>query len=434
MPDPTARHRVVILGGGFAGLQAAFALKKADADVTIVDRQNHHLFQPLLYQVATASLSPADIAAPIRHIVKGVRNCRTVLARAKRVDADRRVVVLDEGEIPYDTLVLATGVRHAYFGHDEWEAHAPGLKSLDDALRIRDRFLLAFEQAELEEDPEKRRAALTFVIVGGGPTGVELAGAMAEIARRAMKKDFRRIDPSTARVILIEGEDRVLNAFDRKLSNRARADLESLGVDVWLNTRVTGVDEGGVEVGDERIASRNVVWAAGVEAQGVGGSLGVETDRSGRVPVEPDLTVPGRPEIFVLGDLAKITDPRTGEDVPGIAPAAMQMGKYAGRRIRERLEGRASDAPFRYTDKGMLATIGRARAVGSIAGIKMAGFVAWFLWAAVHIFFLIGFRNRLVVVISWVWAYVTFQRGARIIVPEHEDERIEEDTPASSGV
>ncbi len=410
--------RVVILGGGFAGLYAARELRRARAQITLIDKSNHHLFQPLLYQVATASLSPADIARPIRTVLKRQRNCRVMLAEATGIDRSRRVVTLADGEVPFDYLIVATGATHAYFGHDDWAALAPGLKTIDDALAIRQRFLLSFEAAEREPDAATRRAILTFIVVGGGPTGVELAGAMAEIARRAMPTEFRTIDTTTARIILIEGNERLLMSFPPSLSDRARRDLEALGVDVWLNARVTGVDADGVRLGDERIVARNVFWAAGVQASPIGRSLGAPVDRAGRVQVRPDLTVEGDDRIFVVGDLASIMDARTKQAVPGVAPAAMQMGRYAAgiirREIRAGAKAGAREA-FAYRDKGNLATIGRARAVGVIAGRHYTGWLAWFLWSTIHVLFLIGFKNRLIVMIQWAWAYWWFERGARLI-------------------
>lgn len=413
-------HHVVILGAGFGGIQAACALGNSDIKVTIVDRKNHHLFQPLLYQVATASLAPADIAAPIRHVVARFKNTNVILGVAEDIDLQHKRVQLDDRSVSYDTLIMATGVRHAYFGNEKWAEHAPGLKTVEDAFRIRERFLLAFERAEQEDDPEVQQSILTFIIIGGGPTGVELAGAMAEIARHAMSQDFRRIDPSTARVILVEANDRVLKAYDKKLCDRAKSDLESLGVEVRLNTRVTDIDGQCVWVGEDQILSKNVFWAAGVQAEAISDTLDVETDKSGRVPVRPDLSVEGHPDVFIVGDLAKVIDPKTSEEVPGVAPAAMQMGKYVGNLIRKRVSGNQSGEPkpFSYRDKGMLATIGRSRAVGRVYNLRVVGFVAWMLWALVHVLFLIGFRNRAVVIFTWIWAYFTYQRRARIIIPD----------------
>lgn len=402
--------KVVIVGGGFGGLASAKALRRARVHITLIDRRNHHLFQPMLYQVATASLSPAEIAAPIRKVLSKQKNCRVLLGDAVGVDVAAREVVLSDGRVPYDRLILACGVTHSYFGHAEWAAAAPGLKTVDDATEIRRRFLLCFEAAEREENEAARRAKLTFVVVGGGPTGVELAGAMAEIARRSIPADFRSIDTRTARIVLVEGGDRVLGAFPPELSARAKRDLEQLGVEVQLNARVTHVDDRGVNIGATRIDAGCVLWAAGVQAEPIARTLGAELDASGRVKVNADLSVPGHPEIFVVGDLATIVDKRTGKPVPGVCPAATQMGRHAARCIAS---GRGR--PFRYVDKGILATIGRARAVADIRGVRFAGLVAWLLWAGVHIFFLISFRNRVIVMMQWAWEYLFFQRGARLI-------------------
>lgn len=420
------RPRVVIVGAGFGGLQCARHLKHAPVHVVVVDKSNHHVFQPLLYQVATAGLSPADIAAPIRHVLSKQKNAEVVLAEAKSVDVENRTLELADGSLEYDYLVLATGARPFYFGNDEkWSPLAPGLKTVDDALEIRRRFLLAFEAAEREADPDARRAELTFVVVGGGPTGVELAGTMAELARRAFIRDFRRIDTSTARIFLVEASDRLLAAYSKRLSERARKDLERLGVQVWLNSPVKGIDETGVTVGDDRIKTTNVFWAAGVRATPIAASLGVDLDKGGRVSVRPDLTVEGHPKVFVIGDLAKVTDSKSGQEVPGIAPAAIQMGRFAARVITS--EARAGSTKperpaFHYLDKGMIATIGRARAVGSIRGFSVKGFWAWLLWLVVHIFYLIGYRNRIIVMIQWAWSYFRFERGARLITGERQPE------------
>lgn len=411
MPEKNIPH-VVILGGGFAGLRCARALRGVPVRITLIDRSNHHLFQPLLYQVATASLSPSDIASPIRSILKRQTNLEVWMGEAVDVDVDRRVVLLRDGEIPYDYLVVATGVTHAYFGRDDWAPHAPGLKTVDDALEIRRRFLLAFETAEREADEAARRRLLTFVIVGAGPTGVELAGAMAEIARQVMPREFRSIDTTTARILLVEGADRVLPGYPPSLSAKARRQLERLGVEVRTGARVTEIEEGAVWIGDERIEAGNVFWAAGVAASPLGARLGAEVDRAGRVKVAPDLSVPGHPEVFVAGDLAAVE--QDGRRVPGVAPAAMQMGRHVARAIRADLEGRPRPV-FRYFDKGSLATIGRAAAVAEIAGLKLSGLVAWLVWVFVHILYLIGFRNRLVVMVQWAWAYLMYQRGVRLI-------------------
>jgi NADH dehydrogenase len=412
---------VVIVGGGFGGLNAAKALRNAPVDVFLIDRRNHHLFSPLLYQVATASLSPADIATPIRKILSRQRNASVILAEAKAVDTKRRCLLLDEGELAYDYLILATGSTHSYFGHEEWSGLAPGLKSIEDATEIRRRFLIAFEAAEVEEDPEARRAQLTFVVVGGGPTGVELAGAMAEIARTEIPRDFRFIDTTTTRVILIEGQPRVLANFPEESSRAAQEQLEQLGVEVLTNTIVTQVDEQGVTAGDQRIDAACVLWAAGVRASSLGLTLGVPTDRAGRVQVREDLTIPEHSEVFVIGDLATILDGESGKPVPGVAPAATQMGVYAARLIaREaaaRREGRPPPArpPFDYRDKGSLATIGRNRAVVAMGKVRFSGLPAWLLWAVAHVLFLVSFRNRIAVAFSWLWTYFFHDRGARLI-------------------
>lgn len=407
------RPHVVIVGAGFGGLYAARALKRADARITVIDRRNHHLFQPLLYQVATAGLSPADIAYPIRSIFKGQKNTRVFLAEATEVDLNSRKVILQDGEIAYDYLILATGACHSYFGHPEWEAHAPGLKGVDDALEIRRRILLAFEKAERETDETRRRALLTFVIVGGGPTGVELAGAIGEIAYQVMVGDFRTINPQDARIILVEAGPRVLPAFPEDLSAKAEASLRRLGVEVRKRCPVTSIRPGRVIVGDKQIPAAAVIWAAGVKASSLAQSLRVPLDRAGRVLVEPDLTVPGHQEAFVIGDLAAITDP-AGHQLPGLAPVAIQQGRHAARNILRRCRG-LPGAPFHYVDRGTLATIGRAAAVAQFGSVRLSGFLAWIAWIFIHIFFLIGFRNRFIVLFEWAWAYVTWQRSARLI-------------------
>lgn len=403
---------VVIIGGGFAGLYAARALKKKPVRVTLIDRRNHHLFQPLLYQVATAGLNPGDIAQPIRSILRGQANCRVILAEAKEIDAGRKRVVLDQGELSYDYLVVATGATHSYFGNEQWADVAPGLKSIMDALNIRKRVLFAYEAAEREDDPEKRKQWMTFVIVGAGATGVEMAGTLAEIARTALRKDFRRIDTADARVILIEGADRPLPAFPEDLSRKTRAQLERLGVEVRTHEKVTHIDADGVQAGDEFIASRTVVWAAGVRASSLVKTLDVPLDRAGRVMVEQDLSVPGHPEILVAGDVAHLE--QDGRNVFGVAPAAIQAGKAVARNLVRSLEGKPRE-PFRYVDKGSLATIGRRSAVADFKGLHLSGFFAWVAWLFVHVLFLIGLRNRLIVVFQWAWSYLTFQRGARLI-------------------
>ena len=412
-----ARPRVVILGGGFGGLSAARGLRGKPVDVTVIDRTNHHVFQPLLYQVAMAALAPSDIASPIRWILRNQRNVTVLLGEVRSVEAARREVRLDDASRPvvYDYLIVATGARHSYFGHDEWEARAPGLKSIEDALEIRRRFLLAFERAERsgDQDTAERDALMTFVIVGGGPTGVELAGMMAEIARRAMPRDFRRIDTRRARIILVEGGPRVLPSLPGSLSARAARDLADLGVDVMTDTIVTAVDDQGVHLGERFIPSRTVVWAAGNKASSVALSLGVPLDQARRVLVAPDLSVPGHPELFVIGDLAAVKL-GNGSWVPGVAPAANQEGALAAKNVLRLVRGQPTE-PFRYFDKGDLATIGRNRAVVSLHGLRLAGFVAWTAWLFIHIFYLIGFRNRVIVMIQWAYSYFTHQRGVRLI-------------------
>jgi NADH dehydrogenase len=416
MPEPikTRPPHLLIVGGGFAGLWAARALADAPLRITLLDRVNHHLFQPLLYQVATAGLSAPDIAAPLRHILRRQKNVTVLMGEAVQVDAANRRVLLHDGEaIAWDYLLLATGATHAYFGHDEWAEHAPGLKTLDDALRIRRRLLSAFERAEAESDPAVQRALLSFAVVGGGPTGVELAGTLAEIARHTLRREFRNIDPRHAQVMLIEAGPRILSGFPEALSQRAQRQLEQLGVRVHTGQPVTQIDGEGVTIGQNRIAARTVLWAAGVAASPLARSLGVPLDRAGRVAVDPDLSVPGQPRVFVAGDLATVHN--DGKPVPGVAPAAKQMGKHAARAIRARLAGRPA-AAFRYRDFGNLATIGRRAAIVDLHGLRLSGFVAWAFWLAAHIFFLIGFRNRVVVLLDWAVAYWTYQRNARIIV------------------
>ncbi len=415
LTDPDARARVVIVGGGFGGLQAAKALADAPLQVTLVDRRNHHLFQPLLYQVATAALSPADIAQPIRSVLRGQSNVDVVLAEVDAMDVMAKEIVLGEnmGRLPYDYLILAAGAHHAYFGHDEWEPNAPGLKTLEDALDIRRRILTSFEEADREPDLARRKALMTFVVVGGGPTGVEMAGAIAEIARFSLARDFRHIDTRDARVILIEAGTELLAAFPDRLSRHALQDLERLGVDVRFGKPVTAIAPDAVTVGDEIIPANTIVWAAGVQASPLGSSLGVELDRAGRVLVNPDLSVPGHPEIFVIGDLASLKDAR-GRPLPGVAQVAMQQGAWAAANILRAIEGKPARA-FRYRDLGNMATIGRNSAVADIRGLRLTGFVAWLAWAVVHILNLIGFRNRVLVALQWLWDYLTFQRGARLI-------------------
>lgn len=404
--------QVVVLGGGFGGLYAALELRRAPVRLTVVDRYNHHLFQPLLYQVATATLSPGEIATPIRGLL-GRYGAEVLLAEVVGVDVERRRVRLADGELTYDFLIVATGATHSYFGHEEWARDAPGLKTIEDAVEIRRRVLLAFELAEREPEPARRRQLLTFVIVGGGPTGVELAGALAEISRHALVEDFRNIDPSHARILLLEGLPRVLPTYPESLSERAHLALERLGVEVRTSTRVTHVDETGVSVGSEHIAANTVLWGAGVAASPVARSLGVKLDRAGRVPVTPELNLPGHPEVFVIGDLALFH--QEGKPVPGVAPAAMQQGRRAARNIRRQLRGQPM-RPFRYRDRGIFAVIGRGRAVGVLfQRWKMSGLPAWGVWLFVHLLYLSGFRNRLAVLLDWAYSYMTFKRSARII-------------------
>jgi len=416
------RPHVVIVGAGFGGLTAARALAKAPVTVTVLDRRNHHLFQPLLYQVATAALNASDIAYPIRAALASQANTRVLLAEVKAVDIEHRRVQLDAGHLDYDILVIATGATHSYFGKD-WQELAPGLKSVEDALEIRRRIFLAYEAAERESDPEAQRALLTFVVVGGGPTGVELAGALAEIGLHTLAHDFRSIDSRDVRVVLCEGNDRVLTAYPDKLSEQAKRTLEKDHVEVCVNTRVTAIDDEGVTVktptGEERIPARTVLWAAGVRASSVAKTLGVPLDRSGRVEVRPDLTIPGHPEVFVIGDLARIINP-DGTEVPGVAQGALQGGRYVAKIIAR--EARGKDGvrePFRYHDKGNMATIGRRNAIVATKRVSISGFFAWLLWWVVHIFYIVGFRNRLLVMFSWAWSWLTFRRGARLITGHH---------------
>jgi NADH dehydrogenase len=417
----TGRPVVMIVGGGFAGLACARALKRANAQVVLVDRRNHHLFQPLLYQVATAALSPANIAAPIRRILRKQHNCAVVMGEAQAVDLDASTLRIDGRDRPFDHLVLACGMTHNYFGHDEWSHVAPGLKSIDDALEVRRRVLLAFEAAEVEGDDAARKAELTFVVVGGGPTGVELAGAIAEIATQSIPRDFRRVDTRTADVILVEGADRLLPTFHPQSSRRARHDLESLGVEVVLGQLASAIDDRGVTIGTgdsaRRIDSRCVLWAAGLKGESVVDSLEVPKDRAGRVKVERDLSVPGHSNVFVVGDLMAYEDPRTGAMVPGVAPGAMQSGRFVGELLAAEISGRLREhrGTFRYRDKGSMATIGRARAVAEIGSMRFGGFIAWLLWSVVHVSFLIGFRSKLFAILEWSWLYVFWSRGARLI-------------------
>jgi NADH dehydrogenase len=423
------RPRVFIIGGGFAGLAAAKALAGAPAAVTVVDRRNHHVFQPLLYQVATASLSPADISAPIRHVLHGQENCQVILAEIKSIDVANRRLHVEGGHVGYDYLVLAAGATHAYFGHDQWAAIAPGLKNLEDATALRRRILLAYESAEYEGSEEARRAALTFAIVGGGPTGVELAGAIKEIAGQTLPQDYKHIDTRTTRVIIFQGNERLLPSFSPRLSARAQHDLEHMGVEVRLKSTVTNVTTQGLQVGQEFIEVHNIFWAAGVKASPLGKSLGVPVDHSGRVIVGPDLTIPGHPEVFVIGDMAAAKSADTGQQVPGVAQGGIQMGKYAGRIIADEVFGQATPTrrkPFSYWDKGSMAVIGRNKAVAQIGKLNVGGLLAWMMWGGVHIAFLIGFRNRLLVMLQWFMNWLYNSRDARLITG---DARIEVKVP-----
>ena len=416
-----SKPHVVIIGAGFGGLEAAKKLACKDVRVTVIDRTNYHLFQPLLYQVATAALSPADIAAPIRAILCKCRNIEVILAEVESVDVDAKKVKTVDLQIDYDYLILATGARHSYFGHGEWEKLAPGLKSLEDAVELRRRILMAFEYAEKINDEKACRAAMNFVIIGGGPTGVELAGAIAEISRHTLARDFRHINPSEARVILIEGDSRLLAAYPADLSESARKQLTDLGVEVRTNRRATNLTEAGVQIGDEFIPCRVKIWAAGNNASFVGKTLGVPADRTGRVIVNEDLTVPGHPEVQVIGDLANFTH-QTGEPLPGISPVAMQQGRHAARNVLAMIKGRKAKR-FRYWDKGTMATIGRNKAVADLRFLHLSGRLAWLAWLFVHIVFLVGFRNRLLVLFQWAWAYLTFDKGARLITRNFQSEQ-----------
>lgn len=413
MPHVPSTPQIVIVGGGFGGLAAARALGGAPVRVTLLDRHNYHLFQPLLYQVATAALSPGDVASPIRWILRRQANVDVLLANVTTIEVAARRVVLDNGEtMSYDFLVLATGATHAYFGHRDWAERAPGLKTLEDALDMRRRVLLAFEAAEREHNPTEAGRLLTFVVVGGGPTGVELAGALAEIARHTLRRDFRRIHPESARILLLEGGPHLLPAFPDTLRHAAYTSLNRLGVEVRTGAKVTLIDDEGVETGGERIAARTVLWAAGVAASPLAASLGVPLDAAGRILAQPDLTVPGHREIFVVGDICALQ--QNGRWLPGVAQVAIQQGRRAGRNIVLAIDGRPAE-PFRYRDYGMMATIGRGSAVGEICGLKIRGLLGWMCWTFLHIFWLIGFRNRLAVMGEWAWAYLTFQRRIRLI-------------------
>ena len=437
--DPNRRPQVVIVGAGFGGLSAALGLAHAPVDVTVIDRRNYHLFQPLLYQVATAGLAPSQIASPIRSILRRQRNARVLMGRVTGVDSVARSVRLGEREIPYDRLVLATGARHAYFGHDEWEPFAPGLKKIDDATDIRRRILSAFERAETSEDPVERRRLLTFVIVGGGPTGVEMAGAIAELARRVLVRDFRSIDPASAQVLLVEAGPRVLSTFPESLSAKAAKALQRIGVDVRTGVAVTHCDASGVTLADAampfatksapsdnpvagtHLPAATVIWAAGVTASPAAKWLGLDADRAGRVIVDERLRVPSHPEIYVIGDTAQVRGP-DDRPLPGLAPVAKQQGEYVARAIRAEFSKRREPGPFRYRHAGSLATIGRKAAVADFGWLRVSGFVAWLLWSFVHILFLIGFRNRLIVMMDWIWSYLTYHRGARLITGQGSED------------
>jgi NADH dehydrogenase len=410
---PRKVPHVVIVGAGFGGLQAAKSLRQAPVQVTVIDRSNHHLFQPLLYQVATADLSPADIAAPIRSILRKQRNTSVILAEVTGVDVQGQRVLMHERSAPYDYLIVATGARHSYFGHDAWEPFAPGIKSIDDAAMLRRKILLAFEAAEIEPDPEKRQALLTFVLVGAGPTGVEMAGAIAELAHKALASDFRQIDPKAAHIVLVEALPRILLAFPESLANKAERALTRLGVEVRKNSPVEAIDREGVVIAGERLRAKTVIWTAGVAASPAGHWLGAEVDRAGRIKVGSDLSLPGHPNVFVIGDTASLS--QDGKALPGVAPVAMQEGRYVAQVIVQRVAGHKSIPPFRYHSRGNLATVGRSFAVAEIGPVRLSGFLAWVLWLVVHISYLIGFRNRLLVMLQWAWEYLTRQRSARLI-------------------
>lgn len=418
---PAKVPRVVIIGAGFGGLQAAHALRNAPVELTVIDRNNHHLFQPLLYQVATAGLSPADICVPIRFTLRKQKNTEVLLAEVTGIDLQEQRVLMGDRSIGYDYLVVATGASDNYFGHNEWEHFAPGLKSVVDATKLRRNILLAFEAAEMETDPEKVRALLTFVLVGAGPTGVEMAGAIAELAHKAIASDFRHIDPRTARIILVEAGPRILPTFPEALAQKAQRALQHLGVEVRTGTPVEAIDENGVGVAGSHIAAKTVIWSAGVKASAAGQWLKASVDRGGRVKVLEDLSLPGHPNIFVIGDTASAT--QDGKPLPGVAPVAMQAGRYVASIIAQRVTGKKQAAPpFRYHNKGNLATVGRSFAVLEIGKIRLTGFVAWAMWLTIHIFYLIGFRNRFLVFFQWTWAYFTFQRGTRLITFQEKPE------------
>ena len=410
------QKHVVIIGGGFAGLAAAKRLaNQASIRVTLIDRRNHHLFQPLLYQVAMAGLSPAEIAAPIRSILSGAGNVKVVCGEVKSLDAERNLIVTGDGEVSYDYVLMACGAKHGYFGNERWEPFAPGLKTIEQATEIRRRVLGSFEKAEASNDPDERKKLLTFVVVGGGPTGVELAGAIGEMSRFTLSKDFRNIDPSSARVILVEAEPRILGMFDESLATKAMRFLEQLGVQIWTSSRVKNIDADGVELADEKIRAGTVLWAAGVQASSLGQNCSFECDRAGRIFVEKDLSVPEHSNIFVAGDQCSFTDSKSGRQLPGQAPVAAQQGRFVADTILQEAAGSVR-SEFKYIDKGQMATIGRSRAIAQVGKFRFAGFFAWLVWLVVHIFFLTGFRNRFFVVLSWAWSFFTFRRGARLIV------------------
>ena len=408
---------VVIVGGGFAGLNAAKVLGKSKkVKITLIDKLNHHLFQPLLYQVAMAALSPAEIAAPIRSLLSKYKNVTVVKAEVTGIDLKNRIVKSDESDFTYDYLILACGAQHSYFGNERWENHSPGLKTIEQATEIRRRVLMAFEKAEIEKDPDKKREFMTFVIVGGGPTGVELAGAIGEMSRFTLSKDFRNIDPKLTRIVLIEAGPRILPMYSEKLSSRATRDLEKIGVQVWTSSMVTNIDENGVDVGSERLNAKTVLWAAGVQPSKLNIQLGAELDELGRIKVQPDLTIQGNPKLYVLGDQAYVED-QEGKPLPGLAPIALQQGKRAARNILAEIDGKEKE-DFVYLDKGQAATIGRSKAIVEVWKLQFGGFIAWLIWLAVHIYYLTGFKNRLFVIISWAWSYFSFNRGARLIIPK----------------
>jgi NADH:quinone reductase (non-electrogenic) len=416
--------RIVIVGAGFGGLKAARALQHANARITVIDRQNHHLFQPLLYWVATAGLSPADISSPIRSILRKQKNTEVLMGEVTGVDLARQRVLMGEQAVPYDYLVLATGAHDNYFGHSEWQRYAPGLKTIVDATSIRRKILLAFEAAERELDPQKVKSLLTFVLVGAGPTGVEMSGAIAELAHKALAADFRHIDTRSARIILVEAAPRILTTFPESLARKTKRRLEHMGVEVIEGRPVEEVDERGVVVGGERIEAHTIIWSAGVSASPAGKWLGAEVDRAGRVKVESDLSLPGHPNVFVIGDTASVT--QGGKPLPGVAPVAMQAGEYVASLIVQRIAGKEQRKPFRYFNKGNLATVGRSYALVDLGKVRMAGFLAWVTWLVVHIFYLIGFRNRVVALFQWAWTYLTYNRGARLITLERDTQSLDD--------